>query len=192
VDTFTIFITTFSLIFIGELGDKTQFAAGTGTLSNRNSVWIIFISSALALIAVASVTVLGAGLVPSDYLPVITRIGGIGLILYGVWLFYHQQDMEVDKDLHKTSCLVLFASHFSVVFMAELGDKTQMITLASALENQAHLVTVCAASASALVIVTALTVWGVTKIPTQWVHGVRLFGIIGMISYGLYMLFSRS
>jgi putative Ca2+/H+ antiporter (TMEM165/GDT1 family) len=190
MDLITIFLTTFSLIFIGELGDKTQFAAGTGALSNRKKVLIIFFSSAMALIAVASITVLFAGLIPNEYIPTIKKFGGGALILYGICLYYGDEGPEEEEDLVGKNDFVLFVSHFSVVFIAELGDKTQMITLGSALENQSHLYLVFTASASALVTVTALTVWGVTKIPTRWIQKVRLFGILGMMGYGLYIIVS--
>ena len=191
MDLITIFISTFLLIFIGELGDKTQFAAGTGALANRKKVLVIFFSSALALIGVASITVLFAGLIPSEYIPTIKKFGGVALILYGILLYCRNDDSDEEEDITGADNLKLFFSHFSVVFIAELGDKTQMITLGSALENQSHLYLVFVASASALVTVTALTVWGVTKIPTEWVQKVKLFGIAGMIGYGIYMIFSQ-
>jgi len=66
MDLITIFLTTFGLIFIGELGDKTQIAAGTGTLANKKKVRLIFFSSALALVAVAGLTVFGAGFISKE------------------------------------------------------------------------------------------------------------------------------
>jgi putative Ca2+/H+ antiporter (TMEM165/GDT1 family) len=192
VELLTIFLTTFIFIFVGELGDKTQIAAGTGTLANRGSMKIIFLSSALALTIVAGITVFAAGLIPTDIIPAIQRIGGGLLILYAAWLTYKMCncDEETIKTSDSKSNYVLFFSHFMVVFMAEMGDKTQFATLAIAIENQSYLLTVFAASAAALVTVTGLTVWGVTHIPDRWTRYVQLIGLFLMLLYGLYMIFS--
>jgi putative Ca2+/H+ antiporter (TMEM165/GDT1 family) len=56
-------------VFVGELGDKTQIAAGTNTLANRRHTGTIFLSSSLALLAVAGLTVFGAGFIPSNLVP---------------------------------------------------------------------------------------------------------------------------
>jgi putative Ca2+/H+ antiporter (TMEM165/GDT1 family) len=193
VDLFTIFVTTFGLVFIGELGDKTQIAAGTGTLANKNSIRIIFFSSSLALIVVAGLTVFFAGLIPDWLVPAIEVVGGIGLILYGIYL-YRKADgpSENDEELLEKNNHGLFFSHFSVVFVAELGDKTQIATLAVAVENQSYLLLVFTASASALVAVTGLTVWGITKVPTRLVKKVQQTGAALMVAYGVYMLYSAT
>jgi len=181
------------LIFIGELGDKTQIAAGTGTLANKKKVRLIFFSSALALVAVAGLTVFGAGFISKELIPTIERVGGVLLVLYGLYLYSNADDSisgevgEIPKNNY-----VLFISHFSVVFAAELGDKTQIATLAVAVKNQTHLLTVFSASALALVTVTAITVWGITKIPSRWVKNVQRMGALGMIAYGIYMFYSTT
>jgi len=99
------------------------------------------------------------------------------LVLYGLYLYSNADDSisgevgEIPKNNY-----VLFISHFSVVFAAELGDKTQIATLAVAVKNQTHLLTVFSASALALVTVTAITVWGITKIPSRWVKKCTAYG----------------
>jgi Ca2+/H+ antiporter, TMEM165/GDT1 family len=190
VDSGTIFLSTFLLVFIGELGDKTQIAAGTGTLANTKRVNTIFFSSALALTCVAGITAFAAGLIPTSAVPTIKQVGGVLLVLYGIYLFRKagQPDNEEHEEETGTG-FKLFLSHFSVVFIAELGDKTQITTLAVAVENQNNLYTVFLASASALVTVTLITVWGVTKIPQTWVPIVQRIGAALMVAYGGYMLF---
>jgi len=190
MDYIVVFLSTFTLVFIGELGDKTQIAAGTGTLSNQKNIRIIFFSSALALITVAALTVFSAGLVPENFIPIIVKVGGILLILYGGFLYTKTEKENLPgDDLEKNNGWLLFFSHFTVVFIAELGDKTQIVTLAIAIENKTLLLNVFIASATALVTVTALTVWGVTKLPTKWIPTIQRAGALGMIAYGLYMLF---
>ncbi len=190
MDASAIFFSTFLLVFIGELGDKTQIAAGTGTLANTRRISTIFLSSALALICVAGITTFAAGLIPASAIPTIKKVGGVLLALYGIYLFQKAGQLDDTNQQKVTDTgFKLFLSHFMVVFIAELGDKTQMTTLAVAVENQNNLYTVFFASASALVTVTLITVWGVTKIPQTWVPIVQRIGAALMVAYGGYMLF---
>ena len=106
MDLLTIFFSTFLLVFIGELGDKTQIASGTGALANRKMTRLIFFSSSLALVTVAGLTVFGAGLIPSGFIPLIKKLGGILLVLYGIYLFRdaHNNETETDAEsLDKTA-----------------------------------------------------------------------------------------
>lgn len=192
MDLGTVFVSTFILVFIGELGDKTQIAAGTGTLNNQKNGKLIFFSSVFALTTVAGLTVFSAGLIPETLLPSIKNIGGILLVLYGIYLYKQAGSIDFDKteEVSKQNNWGIFLSHFSVVFMAELGDKTQFATLAAAIENPSALFIVFAASTLALVTVTAGTVWSVTKLPSQWVKRVQQAGALLMVIYGIYMLLS--
>lgn len=188
----TTFFCTFLIVGIGELGDKTQIASGVGALANRNNVKIIFFSSALALVLVAGITTLFAGFIPENYLPKIIKIGGFLLIIYGIYLFNKANEIKeelMQELITGAGVKKLFLTHFTVVFMAELGDKTQMATLAIAIDNQSQLFVVFLASASALVFVTAVTVWGFTKIPSKWINKIQKLGAILMIVYGGHMLF---
>ena len=187
----TIFLSTFLIVGIGELGDKTQIASGIGAIANRRNVKIIFFSSALALVSVAGITALFAGLIPDDYLPKIIKAGGFLLIIYGLYLSNitsGSDDSIIQGITPEASVTKLFLTHFTVVFTAELGDKTQIATLAIAIDNQSQLFIVFFASASALIFVTAVTVWGFTKIPRQWIGKVQKLGSVLMIVYGIHMI----
>ena len=81
-----IFITTFSTVFLAELGDKTQIATLLLTANSGKPI-IVFVGSALALICSSLVgVILGRGLakiIPAErfeYLAGILMIG-IGLLL---------------------------------------------------------------------------------------------------------------
>jgi putative Ca2+/H+ antiporter (TMEM165/GDT1 family) len=88
--------------------------------------------------------------------------------------------------------LRLFATVFATVFVAELGDKTQLATLLYA-SNTAHAkLTVFAASAAALVLTSALGVVAggfvsehVGPRALRWVAG------IGFIAVGCWVLLGR-
>ncbi len=79
-----IFLTTFGVIFLAEMGDKTQLAALTMAAQSKRP-WAVFIGAALALTAVSAVGVL-AGSVLGNYLPLvwIKRASAVAFIVIGV------------------------------------------------------------------------------------------------------------
>lgn len=76
-------ISTFFLIFLAELGDKTQLSTML-LASKSNSIWYVFIGSAIALILSSLVGVL-AGSVINKYIPqvYIQICSGIAFIIIG-------------------------------------------------------------------------------------------------------------
>lgn len=76
----TLFASTFSAIFIAELGDKTQLAAFAmaGTASSR---WTVFIAASLALVASTAIAVLAGNLVGKHIPPVWLRRGAGALFI---------------------------------------------------------------------------------------------------------------
>ena len=99
---------------------------------------------------------------------------------------------EFFQEACSTMDLKLFATVFSTVFVAELGDKTQLATLLYASDGSHPKWTVFAASATALVLTSALGVLGgallaeyVSPKLIRWVAGV------GFILVGVGVLLSR-
>ena len=87
--------------------------------------------------------------------------------------------------------LKLFATVFATVFVAELGDKTQLATLLYAAEAENPRLTVFAASASALVLSAAIGV-AAGSLVSQYVSPKLLSYAagVGFIAIGLWTLFS--
>jgi len=79
-----IFLTTFGVIFLAEMGDKTQLAAMTMAAQSKRP-WAVFIGSALALTAVSAIGVM-VGSVVGNYFPLvwIKRAAAIAFIVIGV------------------------------------------------------------------------------------------------------------
>ncbi|MGI8897746.1 MAG: TMEM165/GDT1 family protein [Pyrinomonadaceae bacterium] len=79
-----VFVTTFGVIFLAELGDKTQLAAMTMAAQSKRP-WSVFIGSALALTAVSAIGVV-VGSVVGNYLPLIwiKRAAAVAFIVIGV------------------------------------------------------------------------------------------------------------
>lgn len=88
--------------------------------------------------------------------------------------------------------LRLFVTVFATIFVAELGDKTQLATLLYASDASHPKLTVFAASAAALVLTSALGVLAgafvaeyVSPKVVRWVAG------LGFIAVGLWVLLGR-
>jgi putative Ca2+/H+ antiporter (TMEM165/GDT1 family) len=79
-----VFLTTFGVIFLAEMGDKTQLAAMTMAAQTKRP-WTVFIGSALALTAVSAIGVVVGGVV-GEYVPLIwvKRVAAISFIAIGV------------------------------------------------------------------------------------------------------------
>jgi putative Ca2+/H+ antiporter (TMEM165/GDT1 family) len=79
-----VFLTTFGVIFLAEMGDKTQLAAMTMAAQSKRP-WTVFIGSALALTAVSAIGVV-VGSVVGNYIPLIwvKRAAAVAFIVIGV------------------------------------------------------------------------------------------------------------
>lgn len=81
-----IFITTFGVIFLAEMGDKTQLAAMTMAADSKKP-WAVFLGASLALVAVSAVGVL-VGTAIGNYVPItwVKRVAAIAFIVIGVMI----------------------------------------------------------------------------------------------------------
>ena len=79
-----VFITTFGVIFLAEMGDKTQLAAMTMAAQSKRP-WTVFIGSALALTVVSAIGVV-VGSVVGNYIPLIwvKRAAAVAFIIIGI------------------------------------------------------------------------------------------------------------
>jgi putative Ca2+/H+ antiporter (TMEM165/GDT1 family) len=78
-----VLLTTFGIIFLAEMGDKTQLAAMTMSAQTKKP-WAVFIGASLALAAVSALGIVVGGLL-GDYLPLIwvKRVSAIAFIVIG-------------------------------------------------------------------------------------------------------------
>jgi putative Ca2+/H+ antiporter (TMEM165/GDT1 family) len=79
-----VILTTFGVIFLAELGDKTQLAAMTLAAQTRRP-WAVFIGASIALACVSAVGVAVGGIL-GGYLPLawIKRAAAVAFIIIGV------------------------------------------------------------------------------------------------------------
>ncbi len=79
-----VLLTTFGIIFLAEMGDKTQLAAMTMSADTKKP-WAVFIGASLALTAVSAIGVL-VGAVVGQYVPLewVKRVAAVAFIVIGV------------------------------------------------------------------------------------------------------------
>ncbi|QTI69757.1 TMEM165/GDT1 family protein [Gordonia polyisoprenivorans] len=125
---------SFGVIFVAELGDKSQLMAMTYAL--RYKWWIVLAAITVATTAVHAVSVffghfLGLS-IPSDMLSI---CGGLAMLIFGLWTL-RGDDLDDDEktkaDRVGTSVFLAVMSSF---FLAELGDKTMLATITLATDN---------------------------------------------------------
>ena len=83
-----VLVTTFGIIFLAEMGDKTQLAAMTMAAQTKKP-WAVFVGSSLALAAVSALGVI-VGSVIGDYVPLewVKRGAAVAFILIGVLMLF--------------------------------------------------------------------------------------------------------
>jgi putative Ca2+/H+ antiporter (TMEM165/GDT1 family) len=85
-----VFITTFGVIFLAEMGDKTQLAAMTMSAQTRKP-WAVLLGAAIALTAVSAIGVIVGGVL-GNYVPLIwvKRVAAIAFIVIGVLILLNK------------------------------------------------------------------------------------------------------
>ncbi len=133
----TVFLSTFGIIFLAELGDKTQLTAMA--LATRYPWKKIFIgiAAAFALLNVGAVLV---GKVLFAFLPIFW----IKLVSAALFLFFgittlraagaEEEEEKAGEKLLNTKGPV--AKSFTMILLAELGDKTQLVTTSLAAQHE--------------------------------------------------------
>ena len=79
-----VLLTTCGIIFLAEMGDKTQLAAMTMAAQTKKP-WAVFLGASLALAAVSAVGVI-VGATLGDFIPLdwVKRIAAIAFIIIGI------------------------------------------------------------------------------------------------------------
>jgi len=177
------FVSVFLLVFLAEFGDKSQLVCMS--LSTRYSSFSVLLGSGLALTMLNLIAVLFGGVI-STYLPieiVLAVVGGL-FVIFGI---VSLRSETADEQLEFTVGKRVVVSIFTLIFLAELGDKTQLSVVGmAAVEN---IWVVFAAGTSALLLTTILGVWlgkvVLSRVPVRWVHigaGV-LFLFFGLVAF---------
>lgn len=165
------------LIALAELGDKTQLLALA--LACRYKVWQVLVGIFVATLAIHLLSTLAGQLVgdviPKFWLSIVTGLLFIG---FGVWTLRGEKEGDEDAPAGRFGPILTVGIAF---FLAELGDKTQIMTITIAADPAAVLRTLGSAgpAISGALRSMGLTPEGLTGAQTFW--GVWLGSTVGMM-----------
>jgi putative Ca2+/H+ antiporter (TMEM165/GDT1 family) len=125
------FISAAGIVFLAELGDKTMFATICLSAQYRRPVFVLI--AAMLALTVSTIIAVVIGVILSTTLPlefIILISGGIFIILGIHTLIRKESDDDTTSDQPQT-----FLSMFTLVLVSEMGDKTQIASLALAAQS---------------------------------------------------------
>jgi putative Ca2+/H+ antiporter (TMEM165/GDT1 family) len=165
------------LIALAELGDKTQLLALA--LACRYKVWQVLIGILVATLAIHLLSTL-AGQLLGDVIPKfwLSLVTGLLFIGFGVWTLRGEKEGDEDAPAARFGPILTVGIAF---FLAELGDKTQIMTITIAADPAAVLRTLGSAgpAISGALKSMGLTANGLTSAQTFW--GVWMGSTVGMM-----------
>lgn len=178
-------ITSFAVVVLGEMGDKTQLLGMAFATRFKASTVLAGVFGATVFNHFFAVLV---GEYMTRFIPMntIQLLAALSFVVFGLWTFRGDTLEGEDKKEYFSP----FRTVFIAFFIAEMGDKTQLATIALAAKYQ-NIFTVLLASTAGMMVSNIIgIVIGVVmgkKIPERTVKSVSgaifiLFGYIGIYS----------
>lgn len=151
-----VFLWSLFVVFMAELGDKTQLVALCMAARFRAAVVLAGVFVATLLVHLVSV---GLGAAAGNLLPAnwISFLAGLAFLGFGMWTL--RGDTVEDEECQtggNRSPFMLVAITF---FLAELGDKTMLSTVTLAADNKSLLFPVWLGSSLGMVVSDGLAIW---------------------------------
>src|SRR5512141_331412 len=130
------FMLSFGVIFIAELGDKSQLMALA--FASRYRAWTVLAAVSLATLLVHAGSVLIGSLfalaMPTALIQV---VAGIAFFVFAAWTIRGDELGEEDEGRAKQSGRWAILTIGTAFFLAELGDKTMLATITLATNQEA-------------------------------------------------------
>ena len=180
-ESLSITLSTFTLIALAEIGDKSQLVCMT--LAARHRHWPVLLGASAAFLVLNVLAVLfGAGV--AAWVPERLMAGIVAVLfaVFGVHALRSTDDGDTEDVIEKPGHGIFFTT-LLLILVAEFGDKTQ-IAVAGLASNLAPTPVWIGASA-ALVAISALGVWAgrtlLQRLPLHWLH---------RVSGGVFLVFA--
>jgi Ca2+/H+ antiporter, TMEM165/GDT1 family len=180
------FLLSFGVIFLAELGDKSQLMALAFATRYRPLIVLAAVTIATLVVHLGSV-VLGkafALVLPQDLMNI---LAGIAFLAFAAWTMRGDSLGDADEDRAKRGGRWALVTVGTAFFLAELGDKTMLATITLATTNEA--VGTWLGSTAGMVAADALAI-GVgavlgTRLPER---AIKIFAAIMFLFFGVLLI----
>jgi len=163
----------FAVLFLAELGDKTQLVAMALAHRHRTGPVLAGICAAFLVLNLLAVAV-GAALYEMVPEWAVLLFAGALFLAFGVHIWRAgEEEEEAAEGVAATGWWRVAAASFGLIFVAELGDKTQLALVAMVAatgETRAVMVGGTLALWAVSVLGVAVGATLLRRLPAQWVH----------------------
>ncbi len=124
------FASTFALVFVSELGDKSMLLALT--LAGRYRWWVVLLAITIAAAALMAIAVIAGGAIdavlPRRWIAVTAAVLFVG---FGVWTWMQAERAIPEEELStgRQAAWLTVLALAGAFALAEFGDKTQLVVL---------------------------------------------------------------
>ena len=185
---FSVISLSAGVVALAEMGDKTQLLSLMLAVRYPKQAWPIIGGILIAtLVNHAGAAFLGQLLASFIHPEILRWILGASFIVIGAWLLVPDQleDENQSKKVH--GALAVFLLTMTLFFLAEMGDKTQIATIALGARFN-DVLSVTAGTTLGMMLANAPAVWigqkFTQRVPLKWVHAIAavVFIAIGLIT----------
>lgn len=178
------FLVATSIVALAEIGDKTQLLAFILAAKFRKPVPIVLGIFVATLANHAFAGALGAWITSLAPPATMRWILGLSFIGMAIWILIPD---KFDADDAKLARYGVFGTTLIAFFLAEMGDKTQVATVALAAQYQALVAVVAGTTLGMMIANVPAVLLGeriADKIPTRIVHAVAafIFAVLGVLT----------
>jgi putative Ca2+/H+ antiporter (TMEM165/GDT1 family) len=181
------FLLSFGVIFVAELGDKSQLMALAFASRYRPMPVVLGITIATLIVHAGSV-LLGSAVALALPTDLIAIVAGIAFLLFAVWTLRGDELGEGDEARARRSASSVVVAVGVAFFLAELGDKAMLATITLATTEEA--IGTWLGSTAGMVVADAIAIglgaWLGARLPDRPIRiGAALaFAVFGLLLIG--------
>ena len=178
------FLVSTGVVALAEIGDKTQLLALLLAARWRRPVPIIVGILAATIINHALAGAVGAWVQALLSPTALAWVLGLGFLAMAVWILIPDR---LDDTALKTGRLGVFGATFVAFFLAEMGDKTQIATVAMVAQFSDYSAVVIGTTLGMMIANVPVVLMGgrlAGRLPVVWVHRVAalIFAGLGLLA----------